>query len=88
MTMNLSSDNNLGVNNFSEVIKTSSVKFYDDIVYIPLLRGHEWFDDYKNARIGHWASDTLRYKLRITNDERNILWIFDVNHRSKILNLC
>jgi hypothetical protein len=77
----LSSDYNLGV------IKISSVKFSDDILYIPLLKEHEWFDDYKNARIGHWVSDALRFKQRVMNVESNILWIFDVNHRSKTFTL-
>jgi hypothetical protein len=77
----LSSDYSLGV------IKISSVKFSDDILYIPLLNEHEWFDDYKNARIGHWASDALRFNQRVMNVERNISWIFHVNHRNKIFAL-
>jgi hypothetical protein len=59
------------------------VAFSNDILHIPILNEREWFEDYKNARIGHWIIDAFRFKQRVLNIERDIAWIFDDTHRKK-----
>jgi len=57
-------------------------------VEIVSSKDEEWSADYRAARVGPWevlARDRTRFMKRIEQTEQTMSWIFEPQHRRKIL---